>query len=221
MPWTFIKFCEIVFPTFIYFHKSYRNSANIRQHLTVFPSYFNNIYLKYIRILQNLMRNYEILLKFTKSWHKLRYSTLFFGQITFFHSVSFNYDVLLAFCNFIPWRTKFFCLLSYCFASRQHRQICRHRQMKGDISSIADTYSKFDKVLYPPPNYLFYFLFRDFAEFCIFRHFFLHFLKVWFVSKKISTLLKTESISIAADKLAQTWGQSCQTFLQPRIMVIS
>jgi hypothetical protein len=29
--------------------------------LTVFPSDFNHIYLKYFSILQNLMRNYEIL----------------------------------------------------------------------------------------------------------------------------------------------------------------
>jgi hypothetical protein len=34
--------------------------------LTVFPSYFNNIFLKYFGILQNLMRNYKILRKFTK-----------------------------------------------------------------------------------------------------------------------------------------------------------
>jgi len=34
---------------------------NLRQNLTVFPSDFNNIYLKYFGILQNLTRNYEIL----------------------------------------------------------------------------------------------------------------------------------------------------------------
>ncbi len=39
---------------------------NLRWHLTVFPSDFNNIYLKYFGILQNLRRNYEILQKFTK-----------------------------------------------------------------------------------------------------------------------------------------------------------
>ena len=39
---------------------------NLRQHLTVFPSDFNNIYLKYFGILQNLMRNYESLRKFMK-----------------------------------------------------------------------------------------------------------------------------------------------------------
>ncbi len=47
-------------------NESYRNSANIRQNLTVFQSDFNNIYQKYFRILQNLTRNYEILQKFTK-----------------------------------------------------------------------------------------------------------------------------------------------------------
>jgi hypothetical protein len=39
---------------------------NLRQHLTVFPSDFNNIYLKYFSILQNLTINYEILWKFMK-----------------------------------------------------------------------------------------------------------------------------------------------------------
>ncbi len=45
---------------------------NLRQHLTVFPSDFNNIYLKYFCILQNLMRNYEILQKFMKVYESLR-----------------------------------------------------------------------------------------------------------------------------------------------------
>jgi hypothetical protein len=43
---------------------------------------------------------------------------------------------------------KFFCLLSYCFASRQHRQIFRHHQTKGDISNIADAYAKCHSVDY-------------------------------------------------------------------------
>ncbi len=34
---------------------------NLRRHLTVFQSDFNNIDLKYFGILQNLTRNYEIL----------------------------------------------------------------------------------------------------------------------------------------------------------------
>ena len=135
-----VKFHEIVFPTFIYFHESYRNSANIRQHLTVFPSYFNNIFLKYFGILQNLMRNYDILWKFMKVDESYDIPWYFFGQITYFHSVSSNCDVLLAFHNFVLWWMKFFCLLSYRFTSRQYWQIFCHCQTKGDISNIADTY---------------------------------------------------------------------------------
>jgi hypothetical protein len=48
---------------------------NLRWHLTVFPSVFNNIYLKYFGILQNLTRYYEILQKFTK----LTKATIFHG----------------------------------------------------------------------------------------------------------------------------------------------
>jgi hypothetical protein len=40
--------------------------------LTVFPSDFNNIYLKYFSILQNLTRNYKILQKFTKVYKSLQ-----------------------------------------------------------------------------------------------------------------------------------------------------
>jgi hypothetical protein len=83
-------------------------------------------------------------MRFYKSWWKLTKATIFhnifFRQITYFCSVSFDYDVLFAFRNFVPWWTKFFCLLLYGFASRQHRQIFRHRQMIGDISNIAETY---------------------------------------------------------------------------------
>jgi hypothetical protein len=112
---------------------------NLRWHLTVFPSDFNNIYLKYFGILQNLMRNYEILWKFTKVDKSYNIPRYFFGQIPCFHSISFDCDVLFAFRNFVLWRTKFFCLLLYRFASRQYRQIFCHRQMIGDISNIADT----------------------------------------------------------------------------------
>ncbi len=107
---------------------------NLRQHLTVFPSDFNNIYLKYFGILQNLTRNYEILWKLTKVDESYHIPQYFFGQITYFHSVLFNCDVLFAFRNFVPWRSNFVCLLLYRFTSRQHRQIFRHHQMKGDIS---------------------------------------------------------------------------------------
>ncbi len=108
---------------------------NLRWHLTAFPSDFNNIYLKYFGILQNLTRNYEILLKFTKVYEIPRY---FFHQIPSFCSISFACDVLLAFRNFVQWRMKFSCLLLYGIASRQYREIFRHCQTIGDISNIAD-----------------------------------------------------------------------------------
>ncbi len=113
---------------------------HLRRHLTVFPSDFYNIYLKYFGILQNLMINYKILWKFTKVDESCDIPRYFFGQIPCFHSVSFDCNVLFAFRNFVSWQTKFFCLLSYRFTSRQYRQIFRHRQMISDISNIADTY---------------------------------------------------------------------------------
>ncbi len=112
---------------------------NVRRHLTVFPSDFNNIYLKYFDILQNLMWNYDILGKLMKVDEIPRY---FFSQIPCFRSVSFTCDVLFAFRNFVPWLTKFSCLLLYSITSRQYRQIFRHSQMISDISNIADTYYK-------------------------------------------------------------------------------
>jgi len=113
---------------------------NLRWHLTVFPSDFNNIYLKYFGILQNLMRNYEILWKFMKVDESYDIPWYFFGQIPCFHSISFACDVLFAFRNFVQWLTKFSCLLSYHIASRQYRQQFHHHQTIGDISNITDTY---------------------------------------------------------------------------------
>jgi hypothetical protein len=113
---------------------------NLRWHLTVFPSDFNNIYLKYFGILQNLTRNYEILQKFMKVYKSYDIPRYFFGQITCFRSVLFAWYVLFAFRNFVRWRMKFSCLLSFRIASRQYRPIFRQRQMIGDISNIADTY---------------------------------------------------------------------------------
>ncbi len=65
-PLTFVKFCDIVWPTFVYFQwpeKSYRISANIRSFFQVILTIFT---LKYFGLLQNLMRNYEILWKSMK-----------------------------------------------------------------------------------------------------------------------------------------------------------
>jgi len=74
---------------------------NLKQHLTVFPSDFNNIYLKYFGILQNLTRNYEILQKFMTVDKSYNIPQYFFGQIPRFRSVLFDCDVLFAFRNFV------------------------------------------------------------------------------------------------------------------------
>ncbi len=66
IPLTFVKFCDIFWPTFVYFQwpeKSYIISANIRQFFKVILTIFT---LKYFGLLQNLMRNYEILWKLMK-----------------------------------------------------------------------------------------------------------------------------------------------------------
>ncbi len=140
--WTFVKYCKIVFQLSSIFTKVVEILPildNIRQHLTVFPSDFNNIYLKYFSILQNLMRNYEILQKFTKFNESHDIPRYFLGQITLFHSVLSNYEALLAFRDFVLWQTKFFYLLSYHFTFRQHQQIFCHHQTKRDFYNITDT----------------------------------------------------------------------------------
>ncbi len=76
-------------------------------------------------------------MKLNKSYNIPQY---FLCKITHFQSVSFNCDALLAFHNFVPWQTIFFCLLLYRFAFRWHRQIYCHSQMKGNLLNIADTY---------------------------------------------------------------------------------
>ncbi len=52
-------------------------------------------------------------MKVNKSYDIPQY---FLSQITHFCSILFNYEVLLAFHDFLLWQTKFFCLLSYHFA---------------------------------------------------------------------------------------------------------
>jgi len=68
---------------------------NLRRHLTVFPGDFNNIYLKYFGILQNLTRNYEILQKFMKVYESLRK----FAKVTIFHDI-----FLVKSLAFVPFR---------------------------------------------------------------------------------------------------------------------
>ncbi len=60
---------------------------NLRRHLTVFPSDFNNIYLKYFGILHNLMIIYEILQKFTKVYESVRKFTKVYKSLRKFTKV--------------------------------------------------------------------------------------------------------------------------------------
>jgi hypothetical protein len=59
--WTSVKFCGKVCPTFVHFHWHEQKLSKFSQYWTVFPSDFNNIYLKYFGYLQNLTRKYKIL----------------------------------------------------------------------------------------------------------------------------------------------------------------
>ncbi len=58
IPWTFVKYREIVFPIFVHFHEVVEIQP-ILDNIWQFLSDLNNIYLKYFRILQNLTRFYE------------------------------------------------------------------------------------------------------------------------------------------------------------------
>ncbi len=90
---------------------------NLKWHLTVFPSDFSNIYLKYFGILQYLTRNYKILRKFTKvdeSWRKLQYSMIFFWSFAF---IPFR-SLAMYFLHFvISYRDKQNILVCYCTVS--------------------------------------------------------------------------------------------------------
>jgi hypothetical protein len=86
------------------------------------------------------MRFYKSLWKLTKVNEKCVIPWYFLCKITNFHSISFNCNALLAFCDFALWQMKFFCLLLYHFAFRQHWQIFCHSQMKDNLPKIADTY---------------------------------------------------------------------------------
>ena len=90
----------------------------LRRHLTVFPSDFNNIYLKNFGILQNLTRNYEILRKFTK--------------VTIFHNI-----LSVKSLAFVP-----FCLLAMYFlhfvilyGDKQNFPVCYCTVSPLDISA--------------------------------------------------------------------------------------
>ncbi len=83
--WTFIKVLDKVCPTFSHFSWHNWKLMKLNQYLTVFPSHFNNIFLKSFKLLQNLMRNCEILWKLTQ-FHEI--SWYFIGIILCFRSVA-------------------------------------------------------------------------------------------------------------------------------------
>ena len=101
---------------FMKVNESYRNSTNIRQHLTGFKWF-----LQYLpKIFWYFTEFNEKLWDFTKVNETYDIPWYFLCIITHFHSVLFNCNALLAFCDFVLWQTKFFCLLLYSFAFRQH-----------------------------------------------------------------------------------------------------
>ncbi len=154
----------------------------LRRHLTVFPSDFNNIYLKYFGILQNLTRNYKILWKFTIVYESYDIPQYFFGQIPCFRSISFTCDVVFAFCNFVRWWTKFSCLLSFHIASRQYRQIFCHRHRPGISSNIADTYWEYLVIGYPNPNNVR----KKFMRYLVYSNPSLQFIKIHYIIEIIA-----------------------------------
>jgi hypothetical protein len=56
-------------PTFNHFSVNEQKLTKLSQYCTVFPSRFSNIFLKSFKLLQNLMRNYEIL-QYLMTFHK-------------------------------------------------------------------------------------------------------------------------------------------------------
>ncbi len=122
IPLTFVKFCDIVCPTFIYFQwpeKRYRLSANIRLFFQVILTIFT---LKYFGLLQKLMRNYEILWKsmkvmifhrifLVKSFTFVPFCSfaMYFLSISDFKIWLLNFGfawTILNFCTCLLWRSK-------------------------------------------------------------------------------------------------------------------
>ncbi len=119
IPWTFVKYREIVFPTFVHFHKSCRNSANIRlldkiwQFFHVILTIFTSNISAFYRIEWEIMRFYKRLWKLMKAMiiHNISRSK---------HSLLFRFVQLQNTIGIsCPLQTRFFCLLLYCFTFRQ------------------------------------------------------------------------------------------------------
>ncbi len=91
--WTFIEVC----PTFGHFSWHELKLMKFTWYLTVFPSHFNNIFLKSFGHLHNLMRNCEILWKLMKCHETNEISQNLIGIILYFCSVAI-YVVDFQFC---------------------------------------------------------------------------------------------------------------------------
>ncbi len=89
MPLTFVKELDEVFPTFIHFSSHEWKFMKFSWYLTIFISHFNNIYLLYSELLQNLMK----VMRFYESW-------LYFMKLTKFDE--FIFGIILCFHSF--WR---------------------------------------------------------------------------------------------------------------------
>jgi len=136
IPLTFVKFCDIVCPTFIYFQwpeKRYRLSANIRLFFQVILTIFT---LKYFGLLQNLARNYEILNKFMKVYDILQNLWTFLGKIIHFCS---NAMYFVDFCFHYQWFQNMATELWFCSDNFEilNFQTCLLRKFKK--INIADT----------------------------------------------------------------------------------
>ncbi len=85
-------------------NESYQNSANFGQYWTIFPSDFNNIYLKYVGHSQNLMRNHEMLWEFTKVYVSLWNFMISHETNEIFLVKSFTF---IYFCSFVLYFVDF------------------------------------------------------------------------------------------------------------------
>ncbi len=113
----------------------------LRQYLTVFPSHFNNIFLKSFRLLQNLMRNGMILQQLMR-FHKTNDISWNFSGITLgFHEV-LNYflDIWFCFRYFQKMTSKLQFLLNW-FKISKFRTFQWQKLIKVNI---ADTYREND-----------------------------------------------------------------------------
>ncbi len=130
---------SIKFAIFVHFQWHEQKSTIFCQHWTVFSSHFNNIYLKYFRLLQNLMRNYEILQKFTKVNEHLRYSTRvkkFSGEN---NSLSFICDVICCLSLLLLVISKFDHIILVLLRQFQNFELSNLPIVKVKKVNIADT----------------------------------------------------------------------------------